>query len=69
MSRYLIEHDGIILIHYECFIPFFVVFKKGLFVGSSSALNCCALVKAVADGVLPFHSRVVVILCDSGEHN
>lgn len=44
----------------------YLIEHDGLFIGSSSALNCCALVKAVRDGTFPPGSRVVVMLCDSG---
>jgi len=41
-----------------------LVEKDGIFVGSSSAVNCVAAV--VAALALPKESRVVTILCDSG---
>eukprot|EP00916_Digyalum_oweni_P021742 GHVL01036051.1.p1 GENE.GHVL01036051.1~~GHVL01036051.1.p1 ORF type:complete len:294 (+),score=50.02 GHVL01036051.1:358-1239(+) len=40
--------------------------NEGLFLGSSSAVNCCAIVKAVRQGIIPEGSTVVTILCDSG---
>lgn len=44
----------------------YLIAKEGLFLGSSSALNCCALVKAVKAGCIEPGSRVVLLLCDSG---
>jgi len=41
-----------------------LVEKDGIFVGSSSAVNCVAAVVAALD--MPKESRVVTILCDSG---
>eukprot|EP00386_Alphamonas_edax_P004978 GDKI01015625.1.p1 GENE.GDKI01015625.1~~GDKI01015625.1.p1 ORF type:complete len:407 (-),score=93.79 GDKI01015625.1:257-1477(-) len=44
----------------------FLLKNDGLFVGSSSAVNCCAIAKAVRGGVIKKGSVVVTILCDSG---
>ena len=41
-----------------------LVGKDGIFVGSSSAVNCCAAVVAALK--MPKESRVVTILCDAG---
>lgn len=41
----------------------------GLFCGSSSAINCCALVRAVQQGVFHPGDKVVIILCDSGQRH
>lgn len=43
----------------------FLIKNEGLFVGGSSALNCCAVVKAVEQ--YPECKVFVTILCDSGQ--
>jgi len=41
----------------------------GLFLGSSSACNLVACVRAVRDGLVPQGGRIVTILCDSGNRH
>jgi cysteine synthase A len=41
----------------------------GLFLGSSSACNLVACVRAVRDGLVPKGGRIVTILCDSGNRH
>lgn len=45
----------------------YLLHKEGLFVGSSSCVNCVGAAKAAQ--LLPSGSTVVTILCDSGERH
>lgn len=44
----------------------FLLKNEGLFLGSSSALNCACIIKAVKTGDIKPGDTVVTILCDSG---
>ncbi|CDZ98135.1 palp-domain-containing protein [Phaffia rhodozyma] len=46
-----------------------LVLQDGLFLGSSSACNLVACVRAVRDGLVPPGGRIVTILCDSGNRH
>jgi cysteine synthase A len=45
----------------------FLLEREGLFVGSSSGMNCCAAVKAARE--MPAGSVLVTILCDGGQRH
>jgi cysteine synthase A len=45
-------------------MAYFLIENEGLLLGPSSALNCCAIVKAVRE--LGNKKRIVTIFCDSG---
>lgn len=48
----------------------YLVEQDGLFVGSSSAVNCVAVVKLVKErGWENSNKRIVTILCDSGSRH
>jgi len=47
-------------------MAYYLLHKEGLFIGSSSAVNCAAVVKAYQRGMIRPGSTVVTILCDSG---
>lgn len=53
-----------VLISFLIFVPRFLLKNDGLFVGSSSAMNCVGAVR-VAQTLGPGHT-IVTILCDSG---
>ena len=46
-----------------------LVLSDGLFLGSSSACNLVACVRAVKAGLIPKGGTVVTILCDSGSRH
>jgi cysteine synthase A len=41
--------------------------REGLFLGGSSALNLCGVVKACRAGLVPRGSTIVTVLCDGGQ--
>ena len=47
----------------------FLLHKEGLFLGSSSAVNCACIVKAFKAGLIKRGDCVVTILCDSGNRH
>lgn len=47
----------------------YLLATEGLFLGSSSAVNCAAIVKAVKQGHIKAGDVVVTILCDSGNRH
>ena len=47
----------------------FLLRKEGLFLGSSSAVNCACIVKAFKAGLIKKGDCVVTILCDSGNRH
>jgi len=44
----------------------FLLAEEGLFLGSSAAVNCACIVKAIKSGTIKQGSSIVTILCDSG---
>lgn len=63
-GRHLIDDAVRISDHQACRMARWLVENDGIFVGSSSAVNCAAAVSVAMS--LPPGSRVVTILCDSG---
>ena len=47
----------------------YLLHQEGLFLGSSSAVNCACIVKAFNAGIIKKGDCVVTILCDSGNRH